>query len=339
MRLWVGCHSRDATSCAFEALNSTITSWGPPETTCDELVDLCGAGVYRVYALDAIGTQIADEQIAKWDLTPSARDLRNRALEAPLLSSSRASGGTGAVTDLRFVLEAVTQMMRTNSEALRIVTDSQVDLAKTLVTAKGLRNATLLAPLPVAESTDEEDDDDEDDTSRSHPVVELLMPFAQKAAEMMPGLVMGKVMAGGAVPADAKALAAGDRPAASEDVGLADRPRFELRDLVDFQYSKRKGDAKRAAKQPSERGREEAMASLQTRVVADPALLQHLIAIKEQLAADEVETLMNVVGGSTEVQQEELIAAIKALPREAAVEFCRDLITTIRTQSAQSSAS
>ena len=48
---------------------------------------------------------------------------------------------------------------------------------------------------------------------------------------------------------------------------------------------------------------------------------------------------MNVVGSPTEAQQAEFIAAIKALPREAAAEFCRDLVTTIRTQSTQWSAS
>ncbi len=308
----------------------------PLETTTEDLVELCGAGAYRIYALDEVGAQLEDEHVAKWDLTPG-RDHhhRNGATDAPLLTSLRPSSGVATVTDLRFALEAMTQMMRTNSEALRIVTDSHVDLAKTIVSAKGLRNATLLATPLAIESADDLDDDDKDGTPTSHPIVELLMPFAQKAADMMPGLVMGKVMVGAAVPADAKALASGDATMSSDDAGLADRPRFELRDLVDLQYAKQKGDAKRAAKQPSEQPHAAAMASLQAKIIADPALVQQLIAIKEQLAADEVETLMKVVGSSSEAQQAEFIAAIKALPREAAVEFCRDVVTAIHTRSAQ----
>ena len=305
----------------------------PLETTTDDLVELCGAGMYRVYALDELGAQLEDEHIAKWDLTPGGREHRNGAPDAPLLAL-RPTGGPATVTDVRFALEAMTQMMRTNSEALRIVTDSHVDLAKAVVTAKGLRNAIPLAPLSVIESDGEQDDEEEDEMPKSHPVVELLMPFAQKAADMMPGLVMGKVMAG-AGPADARTLVSGDESASSRDAGLAERPRFELRDLVDLQYAKRKGDAKRAAREPAERTRAEMMAALQARIMADPALVQHLIAIKEQLDADEVQTLMNVVGSSTEAQQSEFIAAIKALPGEAAVEFCRDVVTAIRTQSAQ----
>ena len=69
--------------------------------------------------------------------------------------------------------------------------------------------------------------------------------------------------------------------------------------------------------------------------MTDPGLVQHLIAIKEQLAADEIETLMSVVAGSSEAEQCEFIAAIKALPADGAVEFCRDLVRTIRTHSAQ----
>lgn len=298
----------------------------PLDTTTEDLVELCGTGVYRVYALDEVGAQLEDEQVSKWDLTPAGRDLRNGAPNAPLLTSLRPASAPATVTDLRFALEAMTQMLRTNSDALRIVTDSHVDLAKALVAAKGLRNAALFAAPPAPEIDDGEDDD-EDEPPTSHPVVELLLPFAQKAADMMPGLVMGKV-------ASSKALVAGDGAASTENVGLADRPRFELRDLVDLQYAKRKGDAKRATKQ-SQAERADAMASLQARIMTDPALVQHVIAIKERLASDEVDTLMSVIGSSTETQQSEFITAIKALPRDGAVEFCRDVVNSIRSQSAQ----
>ncbi|MEJ7597338.1 MAG: hypothetical protein WKG01_05460 [Kofleriaceae bacterium] len=48
----------------------------PLDTTGDDLVELCGAGIYRVYALDEVGSQLQDEQVAKWDLTPGSRDHR-----------------------------------------------------------------------------------------------------------------------------------------------------------------------------------------------------------------------------------------------------------------------
>lgn len=305
----------------------------PLETTSDELVDLCGAGVYRIYALDQIGAQLADEHLAKWDLTPSARDLRNGGAEV-LLGSVRPSGGTGAVTDLRFVLEAVTQMMRINSDALRIVTDSHVDLAKTLVAAKGLRNG-VVPTTPTSDPSDheEDDDDEEDERPTSSAVVELLMPIAQKAAELMPGFVMGKVMKRGSDPIGAKALVAAGDSSQPADAELAGRP-FELRDLVDLAYAKRKGDAKRVKAQ-QQGNRAEAMASLQARIMADPVLVEHLLAIKQQLASDEIETLMNAVGGSTEPQQAEFIAATKSLPVDAAVEFCRDIVASIRNESSK----
>ena len=45
----------------------------PLDTTGDELVEMCGSGVYRVYALDEVGAQLAEEHIARWDLTPGTR--------------------------------------------------------------------------------------------------------------------------------------------------------------------------------------------------------------------------------------------------------------------------
>ncbi len=304
----------------------------PLETTSDELVDLCGAGVYRIYALDQIGAQLADEHLAKWDLTPGGRDLRNGSADV-LLASGRPSGGTGAVTDLRFVLEAVTQMMRTNSDALRIVTDSHVDLAKTLVAAKGLRNAVVTIPAMSGGDDDDDEDDEEDERPTSNAVVELLMPIAQKAAELMPGFVMGKVMKRGGDPAGAKVLGAGGDSSEPADAELAGRS-FELRDLVDLAYAKRKGDAKRANAQ-QQGSRADAMAKLQARIMADPVLVEHLLAIKQQLSTDEVETLMKAVGGSPEPQQAEFVTAIKSLPVDAAVEFCRDIVVSTRSGSSK----
>jgi hypothetical protein len=75
------------------------------------------------------------------------------------------------------------------------------------------------------------------------------------------------------------------------------------------------------------------MAALQARIMADPALVQHLMAIKNQLAPAELETLMSAVAGTTEAEQAKFLDSIKSLPVEGAVAFCREVIASIREQS------
>jgi len=294
----------------------------PLDTTADDLVELCGPGIYRVYALDELGKQLA--HVSTWDLTLGAREPRNGAIESSTLSGSRASGG--AATDLRFALEAMTHMMRTHTDALRIVAESHVDLAKAVVSAKGLpRNAGamhLVAPPQVEDGAQEDDDDDED---RQPHWVELLMPLAEKAAEIVPALMMAKAAQGRATAQNDQTA---PRPAKSDDADLASRPDWELRDL-DLRYASRKGQAKRAAREQSSTAGN-ATAELQARIMADPALVQQLLAIKAQLSPDEIETLMGAIAGTSEQERTQAIENIKALPLEGAVEFCRELVKTIR---------
>lgn len=54
--------------------------------------------------------------------------------------------------------------------------------------------------------------------------------------------------------------------------------------------------------------------------------------MKQQLAADEIDTLMGVIAQTSETERTQFIDAIKALPVEAAAELCRDLVKTIREQ-------
>nr|HEX4318163.1 hypothetical protein [Kofleriaceae bacterium] len=143
----------------------------------------------------------------------------------------------------------------------------------------------------------------------------------------MPGLVAGRLI-GGSIGIDAKALGQVAQPAAED---LATRPNWEARDFVDLNYASRKAEAKRAAKQRAAE-RATAMAAMQARIVADLGLVQHLIAIKSQLAADEIETLMGAVAGTIEAEQVKFLDAIKALPVEGAVAFCREVIKAIREQ-------
>ncbi len=311
------------------------------ELTTDALVDLCGAGVYRVYALDEVGAQIGDEHVAKWDLTPGARELRNASSTEGQTQPPHSPGGGGSLGEFRSVIEtmtnAMTQLMRTNSDALRIVTDSHVELAKMIANAKGLPRNAAFAPalLPARmyeEETDDDDSEDPDEDSRPRSAIDLLMPFAEKAAEMFPGLVMGKVMPH--TQAQGTALPSANAPSTPDD-DLANRPTFEARDFVDLAYAKRKGDAKRAAKQRSENGSAPAPAlPLQARIMSDPALVQLLMQVKQLLSVDEIETLMTLMGRASDDQQARFIEMIKQLPVEGAASFCRDIVGTTRQASA-----
>ncbi len=314
--------------------------------TTDALVDLCGAGVYRVYALDEVGAQIGDEHVAKWDLTPGARELRNASSTDGPPQPPRPTGGGGNLGEFRSVIEtmtnAMTQLMRTNSDALRVVTDSQVELARMIANAKGLPRNAAFAPalLPARTHDDETDDDDPeefDEESRPRSAIDLLMPFAEKAAEMFPGLVMGKVAQN--TQAQTPVLPSANGPSAADD-DLANRPMFEARDLVDLEYAKRKGDAKRAAK----RGTQNAAASpasvapLPARIMSDPALVQLLMQVKLLLSIDEVEALMSLMSRTSEEQQAQFVEMIKQLPVDQAADFCRDVIGAA-SQSSASNAS
>jgi hypothetical protein len=292
----------------------------PLDMTCEQLVEMCGRDVYRVYALDAVGELL--DHVTTLDLNGDASELRNSSgNEVAVLARPSPAGST----DLRFALEAMTQMMRTNSDALRIVTDSHVDLAKTIATAKGLpRNAAYMPP-PFAQF-DEDEEDDEPPPEKPRHIVELLMPLAEKAAEIVPALVAGKMMGGSATQATTAASTE-----AESDEDLASRPSWEARDLIDLRYASRKAQAKRAAKERAAGGTT-SMQAMQKRIMDDPALLQQLMAIKGQLAADEIETLMSVVGGTTEAEQVKFLNAIKALPVDEAITVCRDVITAIREQ-------
>lgn len=309
-------------------------------TTPEDVLELCGPGIYRVYALDAVGEQLADEHIARWDLTPSSsREHRNAATDPGLAARSERPSTTTATasTDLRFALETMAQMMRTNSDALRLVAESQVDLAKTIATVKGLpRNAAMYLP-PAPPANDAEDrDDDEDEGDEAIPqaapttFLDLLKPFSEAfagvAAEVLPGFVSGAMKPGAAQP-EAESSSAAD---ASSTDGLASRP-FEARELFDLKYAHRKGQAKRAAAPRSADA-----VPFQTRVMKDPQLLRQIMAIKAALAPDEIEVLLSAAATWPDADQTQFMETIKPLPANQAIAFCQEVIRTIRAHQAGS---
>lgn len=307
----------------------------PLEITCDELVAMCGRDSYRVYALDDFGKQL--DYVTTWDLTGETRELRNANSSEPMLPALRPSAALGPVSDMRFALEAMTQMMRTNSDALRSVAESHVDLAKAIVAAKGLpRNARFVLPIErdVAggEHADDRSDDDAVEEAVAKSWVDLALPFAQKLAEVVPGLVMGKAMQGAPARNANRSLGAtsDDDPATAN---VPSTPAWELRDVLDWSRAARKRAERvsvEEASEPQPMPTAEIPTSLRARVATDPVLVQRLFAIKTQLSEDETQILMSAIAQAPEDAQLKLLDEIKALPDDHAVALCRQAVIAMR---------
>ncbi|HTR54756.1 MAG TPA: hypothetical protein VMJ10_28895 [Kofleriaceae bacterium] len=160
------------------AIRSSIAF--PLETTAEELADLCGADVYRVYALDEVGKVL--DYVVTVDVTGESRELRNAAGDAVSLPTLRATSAAPA-SDLRFALEAMTQMMRVNSDALRAVTETQADCVKAIVSVRGFfRNAPPpMSPEPAEDDDEEEVEDDESVQNKT--IYDVLAPFSEASQD------------------------------------------------------------------------------------------------------------------------------------------------------------
>ncbi len=128
----------------------------PLSTTREELADMCGPDSYRVYALDDVGEVIGHVSTVNVGLEP-----RNAmSVEGPTSSVSKSL--FAVTSDLRYALETITHMARTNAEAMRSLAESQADLVKAVALTKGPRNV-VMPPPPPPPSDDDDDDDDEDE--------------------------------------------------------------------------------------------------------------------------------------------------------------------------------
>jgi hypothetical protein len=303
----------------------------PLDMTCEQLVERCGRDVYRVYALDEVGELL--DHVSTVDLTGTSGDLRNSSLSEPATPLVR-STSTAAPTDLRFALEAMTQMMRTNADALRIVTESHVDLAKTIAVAKGLpRNASAFVAPPVMR--DDDDDDEVDDVERPKTWIDVAAPIVEQLAPAIPLILGGRLLpsaTGNATANDqSPATAAESCEMAAEEIELAKRPNWEPRDFVDFGYAKRKGDAKRKLKASAESGSPSPAGlqipqALRARMMTDATMMSKLMAIKAQLSDAELRALFDLVGRMTEGDQRRLVEHLSSAPIEECVLVARELI-------------
>jgi hypothetical protein len=298
-------------------------------TTLDELVDLCGPDAYRVYAIDELGNDLGHVTTVVAERDRGIRNLGE--LDAPLLTALR--GPAPPSSDLRFALEAMAQMMRTNSEALRAVTSTQADCVKALVSVRGFfRNAPQLA-LPAPEpKNDEETDDDEDDFDepvQGKTICDVLAPIAEHWAPAAAPFVA--MLAGGAQMKPATDAPVGPPGATKVDADLASRPNWEFRDFIDLNYAAAKTKAKKAAKQhAAESGATNGAApSLQARVMADPKLMAHFLAIKSRLTADDTAHLLALGERMTQQEQEFLIAQISSASPDEAAALLRGMLAEL----------
>ncbi|MFN0252821.1 MAG: hypothetical protein ACKV2T_38460 [Kofleriaceae bacterium] len=180
----------------------------PLDTTAEELADSCGADTYRVYALNEVG-----EVMDYVTTVETARELRNAAeSDMTLLPVLR---GPSTSSDLRYALEAVTHMARTNADAMRAIAESQAEWIKSISSARGFfRNAPELQ-LPAPIEAEEADDDDEPDPKKHW--IEAITPIVGVVVQQLISSVIGGK--------------AGDPSA-----------KLELADLLDWRRIERKRD-------------------------------------------------------------------------------------------------
>jgi len=127
----------------------------PLHVTLDDLMDICGPGTYRLYALDEVGAVL--DYVADVEVGNKRRNAAPAESEAPVFAVARAQS-----SDLRYALEALTHMARTYADSLRAVTEAQADWVKTIAMAKGLPRNVAMLPQPVHRDDDDDDDDGDD---------------------------------------------------------------------------------------------------------------------------------------------------------------------------------
>lgn len=322
----------------------------PLDTTCEWLVECYGPDVYRVYALDEVGELL--DHVTTLDLTGGERRNSPSVGSALPMLRSAVAPAASAGSDLRFALEAMTQMMKTNSDALRIVTDSHVDLAKTIAVAKGLpRNAAMFMTPPANLRSDESEDEDVDDAEYDeHDAPKTWADVAYTVAEQVTPMISGVVplllnkpaATTEATPAASAAVVDVVGEMTPEEMELARKPKWELRDFIDLNYANRKTAAKQKLATIEARGNSKmqapASSTIQARVMHDPVLMQKLMAIKAQLTADDVRRLMGAIAQMSEEQQTHLLEMIKVAPEDVGTDMCRELLASMNESAAEARA-
>ncbi|MEZ4404270.1 MAG: hypothetical protein R3B06_29890 [Kofleriaceae bacterium] len=141
----------------------------PLDVTAADLVDLCGAGTFRIDAIDDAGQVLDFITTITVGVDGTAHDTTEPDPLPPVLM--RGGGGGG---ELRYALEVTAHMARAQSDALRSIATAQADWIKGLAAAKVLPRNGLwhLPPPPVANANDQDDDNDDQDDDDAPPPID-----------------------------------------------------------------------------------------------------------------------------------------------------------------------
>lgn len=159
----------------------------PLDTTESDVLDLCGAGTFRLDAIDETGQLIDFVTTVSIGVECGGSDTDAETLPA-MTTGSRVTGGG---SELRFALEVTAHMARAQSDALRSIANAQADWIKGLASAKAIpRNGFFPAPPPpVVANADQDDDEDEDGGSDdADPSMTVLGHIASIAHDVSPVL-------------------------------------------------------------------------------------------------------------------------------------------------------
>lgn len=316
----------------------------PLDFTEDDLEAMFGAGTYRLDLYDAAGEPL--------DLTvtvplgePEPANVKEPADDAAAIAPALPANAS----DVRLVLEAnvrATQLAFAHNErtltaslrmadtlrdGIRDLASAQATWINTLASARGFFRNAQPAVISVASrasghdehdsARDDDDQDSEDEaTAASTNIYDVLMPFAEQAAPMLP------LLAGGALGAKPAADGVASPEAApveetSADVELEGKP-WELRELVDLRYAAAKGQAKDATRVRTPQPATSAM-PLQARIMADPTLLAHVMSVKELLTSAEIAELFELASTISDSEQQAVVDMLSQNSPERAAHLIR----------------
>jgi hypothetical protein len=294
----------------------------PLDFTEDDLEAMFGVGTYRLDLFDAEDQPLgisATVALGEPEPANANESVEDAVAVAPALPAN--------ASDVRLVLEAnvrATQLAFAHNErtltaslrmadtlrdGIRDLASAQAGWINALASTRGFfRNArpALSLPAPVE---DEAEDEDEGVDDESPTWIDNIKPLVDTAATSATNAIMDWSMNAGS---KLSSLLTPKAVAAPESANGAAAPQrlptqgFELGDLLDWRRAANKG---RSARQHPVKP-----VSLQARIMADPQLMGHVMAIKELLTLAEITGLFQLVSTMGESEQQEIVDVLCASP-------------------------
>jgi len=218
-------------------------------------------------------------------------------------------------------------MADTLRDGIRDLASAQAGWINALASTRGFfRNAPPALPPPPAPVDDEDqDDEDEDDVvdDESPTWIDNIKPLVDTAATSATNAIMDWSMNAGSKLSSLLTPKVAAPAPESADGGAAAPQRpptqgFELGDLLDWRRSAKKG--KSARHHPVK------PVPLQARIMADPQLMAHVMAIKELLTPAEITGLFQLVSTMGESEQQEIVDMLRGYSPEGAAQAIRRVL-------------